>query len=433
MKLLVSAYACAPHHGSEHAIGWNWTTEAKRLGHEVWVLASPVHRDAIEAACREDPELASIHWVFPEVHSWPLRPGVEPRWERTYNLLWQRAALCHARTLQSRVKFDAVHHLTWCGVRAPTFLGSLGPPLIMGPLGGGETCPLSLRDGFDLKGRITERIRDLSNATITFNPLVRGGLSTSAVIVVRTPDTLRILSRAMQRKTITFFDLALRLPEVSASRTSRQGPLRLLYAGRLLYWKGVHIAIRAFKEVLRSIPDAQFTIVGSGPEEGRLRALVGSYQLSENVQFISWLPQRQLFDLYRSHDLFVFPSLHDSGGLAVIEALSHGLPVMCLNLGGPQYAVTPGSGIVINTNGLNTEQVAMVMAGEISELAVTPARLSTLSDGAFARANQFVLRDRVASFYNAVSESVRRLDQESGRRITPTPSPQWDLKHHRKC
>jgi hypothetical protein len=176
MKLLISAYACAPHHGSEHAVGWNWTTEAHRLGHEVWVLASSVHRDAIKAACREDPELDGIHWSFPEVRCWPLQPGVEPRRERTYNLLWQRAALSHARELQSRVKFDAVHHLTWCGVRAPTFLGSLGPPLIVGPFGGGETCPTLLRDGFDLKGKITEKIRDLSNATITFNPIVRSGL-----------------------------------------------------------------------------------------------------------------------------------------------------------------------------------------------------------------------------------------------------------------
>src|SRR5580700_9608275 len=138
MKLLISAYACAPNQGSEHAVGWNWTTEAHRLGHEVWVLASAAHRQAVEAACKTDPTLHGIHWAFPEIRSWPLHPGIEPKWERTYNFLWQREALRRARELNRRVAFDAVHHLTWGGVRAMTFLGSLGPPLIVGPLGGGE-------------------------------------------------------------------------------------------------------------------------------------------------------------------------------------------------------------------------------------------------------------------------------------------------------
>jgi hypothetical protein len=44
MKLLISTYACAPNRGSEHGVGWNWTTEAHRLGHEVWALVSPAHK-----------------------------------------------------------------------------------------------------------------------------------------------------------------------------------------------------------------------------------------------------------------------------------------------------------------------------------------------------------------------------------------------------
>jgi hypothetical protein len=86
MKLLISAYACAPNRGSDYAVGWNWATEAHRLGHEIWVLASPVHRADIVAACSLDPTLAGIHWIFPSVRSWRLEPGIEPEWERTYNI-----------------------------------------------------------------------------------------------------------------------------------------------------------------------------------------------------------------------------------------------------------------------------------------------------------------------------------------------------------
>jgi glycosyltransferase involved in cell wall biosynthesis len=406
MKLLISAYACAPNRGSEHAVGWNWTTEAHRLGYEVWAMASPAHRGAIEAACRDDPDLRGIGWVFPEVRSWPLRPATEPKWERTYNLLWQRAALRQARELQSRVGFDVIHHLTWGGVRAPTFLGSLGPPLVMGPMGGGETSPLLLRDGFHLKGKVTEMVRDLSNATITINPIVRGGLTRAAAIFLRTPDTRRLLTRAMQKKSITFVDLGLHSEQIGKPRSSRPTSLRLLYAGRLLYWKGVHIAIRAFAQLLHRMPDAQLTIVGKGPEEDRLKAQVKANHLEGNVQFISWLPQKQLFGLYASHDLFIFPSLHDSGGTVVIEALSLGLPVACLDLGGPRLVVTPDSGIVVGTAGLDTEQVAAAMADEILGLFAAPARLSALSRGAIARARQFILSDRVAEFYEGVADLI---------------------------
>src|SRR5580704_13275028 len=97
MNILISTYACAPNHGSEHGIGWNWTTETVRLGHEVWALASPAHRDSILMACRNQQHLKEIHWVFPEVIQWPLHQAVEPKWERTYNLLWQVAALRHAQ------------------------------------------------------------------------------------------------------------------------------------------------------------------------------------------------------------------------------------------------------------------------------------------------------------------------------------------------
>ncbi len=120
----------------------------------MWALVSPAHRDAIENAAQTDAAAAGVRWIFPELGFWPLKQAIEPRWERTYNLLWQRAALIAARELQHKIGFDVIHHLTWGGVRAPTFLGALGAPLIIGPIGGGETSPRSLRDGFNFKAKI---------------------------------------------------------------------------------------------------------------------------------------------------------------------------------------------------------------------------------------------------------------------------------------
>lgn len=419
MKLLISAYACAPNHGSEHGIGWNWATEVRRLGHDVWALVSPAHRNAIEDASRSDPIARGIHWTFPELSYWPLEPATEPKWERTYNLIWQRAALRAARELQRRIGFDAIHHLTWGGVRAPTFLGSLGPPLIVGPIGGGETSPSCLRDGFHFKGKILETLRDLSNSTIRINPIIRAGLFKATVIFAKTADTQNLLGGSMRKKTVVFTELGLRKVQIGPPRESRrQTPPRLLYAGRLLYWKGVHIAIQAFSELLTKIPNARFTIVGKGPEEARLKAKALAWKIKDSVDFIPWLPQNKLFELYNSHDLLLFPSLHDSSGGVVLEALCHGMPVVCLDLGGPKDIVTANSGVIIRTTGLDTTQVASNIANGVYDVLRSPTALAQLSLGAISRAGEFILSDRVAAFYQ---EALRFIE---GDRICVFPRAQ---------
>ena len=180
------------------------------------------------------------------------------------------------------------------------------------------------------------------------------------------------------------------------------GPPRLLFAGRLLYWKGAHIAIQALAELMRVSPDAQLTIVGKGTEEGRLRATAVAHGVAGNVRFVPWLPQEKLFEEYQTHDLFVYPSLHDSSGNVVLEALSFGLPVVCLDLGGPAQIVTSDAGVIVSTAGRDTGQVAAAMAAAILRVLGSSELLTELSRGAVARAVKFTLADRVAQFYEMV-------------------------------
>ena len=76
--------------------------------------------------------------------------------------------------------------------------------------------------------------------------------------------------------------------------------------------------------LVERLPDVRLTIVGNGPEEERLKAAVALRNLTGNVEFISWMPQEKFLRLYDSHDLFLFPSLHDSTGWVVLEALCRG-------------------------------------------------------------------------------------------------------------
>jgi glycosyltransferase involved in cell wall biosynthesis len=131
--------------------------------------------------------------------------------------------------------------------------------------------------------------------------------------------------------------------ENEVTRTSKPGQLRLLFVGPLHYLKGVQFAI----EALAGLEGATLTVVGTGPFKSSLERLARRLRVQDNVRFTDRVPRAELKHIYSSHDVFVFPSLHDSGGMAVLEAMSSELPVICLDCGGPSLSVSDHRGFRI--------------------------------------------------------------------------------------
>src|SRR3546814_19325259 len=73
--------------------------------------------------------------------------------------LWQWLAVGVARDLHRRERFDCVHHVTYAGLRIPSFMGRLGVRVVFGPVGGGERAPWRLRWGCSLGGRPHDPLR----------------------------------------------------------------------------------------------------------------------------------------------------------------------------------------------------------------------------------------------------------------------------------
>jgi glycosyltransferase involved in cell wall biosynthesis len=67
--------------------------------------------------------------------------------------------------------------------------------------------------------------------------------------------------------------------------------------------------------------------------------------LEKQIEFRGRIPRAQLLDTYDQFDVLLFPSLHDSGGYAVIEAMCCGLPVICVKVGGPGISVRDECGV----------------------------------------------------------------------------------------
>lgn len=142
--------------------------------------------------------------------------------------------------------------------------------------------------------------------------------------------------------------------------------LRFISMGRLLHWKGFHLGLRAFAQA--NLPDdAEYWLLGDGPERERLQALAEKLGIAHRVKFWSKLPREEALQKLRECVALVHPSLHDSGGWVCLEAMATGRPVLCLDLGGPAIQVTHETGFKVLAN--TPEQAVHDLAEAIVHLA----------------------------------------------------------------
>jgi len=398
-RILLSAYACEPGRGSEPGVGWSWAAELARQGHRVTVVTRCDNRLPIE---REQPASTSnLKFIYYDLPQWVQHCRRYPGGKPLYYVLWQYFVVRHLRRMFPSLPFDVMQHVTYVSARFPSFLGSLGLPFLFGPVSGGESVPPPLRSGFSIRQRARERLRDLSNWLVSFDPLMCRTFRQAERILV-TRDTFPLVRRCWRPRAAIRLAIALAdpVPERTGPKRRRHpSDLHLLYVGRLLEWKGLAIALHAVSRLRQSHPETRFTIVGQGPAKPKLVELTRKLDLERTVRWLDWLPQRALAEHYREADLLLYPSLRDSGGMVVLEALSHGLPVVCTDLGGPGIIVNSTCGRAVATSSRTPDLLAEDIAAALHEIASVPNRLESLSYGATVRARNFSLQKLVQSVY----------------------------------
>jgi len=346
MRILLSAYACEPGKGSEPEVGWNWAVELARQGHWVTVLTRGNNRTTIEPA-HAHLQLSNLSFVYYDLPRWASWWKKGSRGVQLYYLLWQWGLLRYVRRKQVAHGADLVHHITFGAFRPATRLGALRLPLVVGPIGGGETTPSAFIGTFPWKGRVIEYMRRLGNRLFLLDPALHRMLAQSTVVLCRTPQTMAALPMRYRAKCVVQPEDAVS-PSWIASDPSANRSRELLYAGRLLYWKGIHLAITALARARRDEPALRMAIVGRGPDARWLQRTAASLGIEDAITWHDWLPQDALRQKYRQALALVFPSLHDSGGTVAREALAAGTPVLCLKTGGPAEIVPPDAGFVID-------------------------------------------------------------------------------------
>jgi glycosyltransferase involved in cell wall biosynthesis len=384
LNVLLSAYACEPGKGSEPGVGWNHACQIARFN-KVWVLTRSSNRAEIEKAQRAEP-VPNLNLIYYDLPKWISFWKKGERGLGLYYYLWQMLSVREARRHHGRVKFDVAHHVTFVTYWRPTFLHYLSIPFIWGPVGGGESAPASFIPSFGWRGMLYELLRAGARLLGELDPFVRRAGRRSSVALATTEQTAERL-RKLGCQTVSIASeagLSSRdLAELLEIPPPESKPFRVLTVGRLLHWKGMEFALRAFHQFRHQYGEAQHWIVGEGPEREALERLTVELGLQGSVSFFGRLPRQEALDKLRDCDALLFPSFHDSGGWVCLEAMAAGRPVICLDLGGPGLQVTPETGIKVAA--INPQQVVSDLSDALLKIARDPSLAQELGANGRAR------------------------------------------------
>ncbi len=181
--------------------------------------------------------------------------------------------------------------------------------------------------------------------------------------------------------------------------------IRLLYVGRVSREKNLELLTHAFPKLLGKCSDLTLTIVGDGPyREEMERALAKTHK----AFFTGMVEGAELPELYAAADLFVFPSLTDTFGNSVAEALASGLPCITSDSGGPQEIIEDGESGVIFSRGISGDFEAKIL-----ELVLDVGRLQEFKSKARKRALQFTYEHAADDFWNFYLDMLVRHSKNS--------------------
>jgi glycosyltransferase involved in cell wall biosynthesis len=394
VRVLVLAEACNPEWASVPLVGWSMARALAEVA-DVHLVTQLRNRDALRrAGLREGTDFTALDTEavarpLCQIGSW-LRGGAGKGWTTVTALsalgyyyfeseVWRR----FGPRVAAR-EFDIVHRVTPLSPTVPSLIASrcrkAGVPFILGPLNGGLAWPR----GFE-RTRWQER-EWLSYLRCVYK-LLYGFRSTrrdAAALLIASKATWDDMPASYLPKCFYVPENAIdprRFPH--ASRRGHGLPVRAVFVGRLVPYKGADLLLEAAAPGLRS-GRLTLTVVGDGPQRPLLEALIRRLGVEAGVRLAGWVPHVRVREFLNDADVFTFPSVREFGGGVVLEAMASGLPPVVADYGGPGELVTAQTGWKVPI-GPRGELVRQLRAA-LEDILQRPEGLAQKSEAAARRA-----------------------------------------------
>lgn len=198
------------------------------------------------------------------------------------------------------------------------------------------------------------------------NSLKRRFISRAVRLALKRAELIRCLNHSIQQEVLAVHptahtvvlgsrvDTASFAPKNDDKQPSTERSAALITVGAMEPRKNHALLLRVLKGVADNGVEACLSLVGEGTQLEALQQLAASLGLSKRVDFLGRVSQRELVDLLRSHDAFVFPSLSEGQPRAVLEAMATGLPVIAARIPGIEDVIDhDASGLLVSANDVN--------------------------------------------------------------------------------
>jgi glycosyltransferase involved in cell wall biosynthesis len=426
LRALLIAEACNPQWVSVPLVGWSHSQAIARAC-DAHIVTQIRNREALLAAgLVEGREFTAIDSeaiagpAYKIAHL--LRSGKGVGWTTTTalnaitypyfeRLLWQK----FEQPLRDGA-FDVVHRITPLSPTIPSPLAArchaIKVPFVLGPLNGGVPWPA----GFDsARRREKEWLSYVRNAH-KFLPGYWPTRRFASAILIASRDTWLQMPHSFHEKCFYLPENAID-PDRFPARPRRipQKPIRAIFIGRLVPYKGADMVLEAAMPLLKS-GVLTLDILGDGPQLQEIRQTIKRENLGNAVRIPGWVAHEQVRNYLAEADIFAFPAVREFGGGVVLEAMAMGVTPIVMNYGGPGELVTDQTGYLIPMS--PREQIVSHLRQLLSALSADPRPLELLGPAAQRRALQHFT-------WNAKARSVIELY----RWLTnpASPKPNWPM------
>jgi glycosyltransferase involved in cell wall biosynthesis len=341
MKVLISAYACEPNLGSEPEVGWQMANEMAKImpNDMLYVVTRKSNKEAIE----KDSYPGNLKFFYYSPPIWLTFWKKGGRGIRTYYYFWMIGAALLMR--KQSISFDIIHHVTFVNDWMPSFFSLLknkNNKFIWGPIGSHDPIESKFLDGSGNK--IIENIRIFLQVFFRNLDPFFYYCKTKADCIIGINDNVRNKLHLDDKKYfIVEPAIGIKRSEVEeVGQVNKDNDTFLIVTvGRLMYIKNFKLAILTFANFLEKNPDisnAKLQIIGTGKDKNSLETLVKELNIAEEVEFLGKVPLHEVQERFSKASAFLFPTL-ENAGFVIIEAMSHALPVLAMNYGGPKQFV----------------------------------------------------------------------------------------------
>lgn len=283
-------------------------------------------------------------------------------------LIWQRFG--------ERIKsgeFDVVHRVTPVSPTAQSLLArqcaKYGVPMVIGPLNGGVKWPKA----FDGARRAEREWLSYVRAFYKLLPGYRSTLKNAACLLIGSKDTLADIPKKYQKKCIYFPENGIDPTRFSQKATPwRTGPLKCIFVGRLVPYKGIDMALEALAPLMHE-KNVILDIVGNGPMMNALRELSEKLGIKDSVVFHGNVPHAAVSGLMAKAHVLCFPSIREFGGGVVLEAMATGVVPIVVDYAGPGELVDESTGFKIPLG--NRSSIIENLRAVVSAILLSPDQL----------------------------------------------------------